>query len=384
MTTHTDEVKAGYVSVAREPSIEKLSDVAKSIGNTASNPNYLERAKRCWAAMISPENNEQVPQGIEALATANGVAGDVVEGLKGNGYVYHNPDIGFEYSRTHPVESGECSDALDIRSSTIMEDLFDEHVQELFTKLNVKGAEGSAERAIKNLRMIAANDGNADQETAKRALFIIGQAVALHGDVLPAEGSGNAEKHVCVYCHSEFLSGEMLAAHLAEVDATNSPGSGNAGLRELLSAIEESRIANPDLWEQFETVRLSDAIRKAYGEQLPASIPAPVVDTREIALRCLQRMKDSGESYVMCARWISAEIDEALHILPSAVTADAEAVVLCKRLHIFQIEDEDYIYLTFRGNRITRAKKNSVEASHILRLEADLRSALPPTDRDGE
>ena len=41
----------------------------------------------------------------------------------GQGWVYFNPDGGFEYACSHPVRSGECPDAEDIRQSTESEDV---------------------------------------------------------------------------------------------------------------------------------------------------------------------------------------------------------------------------------------------------------------------
>ncbi len=42
--------------------------------------------------------------------------------LVGDGWVYFNPDTGEEYAPNHPIESGECCDAVDIRASTPQED----------------------------------------------------------------------------------------------------------------------------------------------------------------------------------------------------------------------------------------------------------------------
>lgn len=42
--------------------------------------------------------------------------------LTGDGFVYHNPDVGTEYAPSHPVESGEVPDATDVRASTPFED----------------------------------------------------------------------------------------------------------------------------------------------------------------------------------------------------------------------------------------------------------------------
>ncbi|CAH2606484.1 conserved protein of unknown function (plasmid) [Rhodovastum atsumiense] len=38
-------------------------------------------------------------------------------GYSGNtrGYSFYNPDTGTEWSREHPIESGQCDDATDIR-----------------------------------------------------------------------------------------------------------------------------------------------------------------------------------------------------------------------------------------------------------------------------
>lgn len=42
--------------------------------------------------------------------------------LSGNGFVFHNPATGIQYSAVHPLVSGECPDATDVRASTAMED----------------------------------------------------------------------------------------------------------------------------------------------------------------------------------------------------------------------------------------------------------------------
>lgn len=40
----------------------------------------------------------------------------------GDGWVYFNPDSGWEYSREHPKRSGECENAQSVRRSTEQED----------------------------------------------------------------------------------------------------------------------------------------------------------------------------------------------------------------------------------------------------------------------
>ena len=52
----------------------------------------------------------------------------------GEGWVYFNEDSGEEYSPNHPVESGECEDATDIRRSTPQEDHLWAALQEEFQR----------------------------------------------------------------------------------------------------------------------------------------------------------------------------------------------------------------------------------------------------------
>lgn len=52
--------------------------------------------------------------------------------LTGAGWVYHNPDTGWEYAPNHPIKSGEVHDATDIRRSTEQEDHLHSEVQRLF------------------------------------------------------------------------------------------------------------------------------------------------------------------------------------------------------------------------------------------------------------
>lgn len=47
----------------------------------------------------------------------------------GEGFVYWSPDTGEEYGRNHPVDSGEVSDATNIRHSTEMEDALNAGLQ---------------------------------------------------------------------------------------------------------------------------------------------------------------------------------------------------------------------------------------------------------------
>lgn len=52
----------------------------------------------------------------------------------GEGWVFYNPDSGEEYSRDHPIKSGETPYAENVRRSTTMEDVLWQEVQRLFQK----------------------------------------------------------------------------------------------------------------------------------------------------------------------------------------------------------------------------------------------------------
>lgn len=64
---------------------------------------------------LSGDEARSVASLLESLSSQSGH-------LSGDGYVFLNPDTGVEYSRNHPVQSGECDDAEDVRRSTHFED----------------------------------------------------------------------------------------------------------------------------------------------------------------------------------------------------------------------------------------------------------------------
>ena len=65
---------------------------------------------------------------VEAVAMNPTVA------CNGDGWVYFNPDCGEEYSRNHPINSGEVPAATHIRPATEMEDVLDKSVQNWFRR----------------------------------------------------------------------------------------------------------------------------------------------------------------------------------------------------------------------------------------------------------
>lgn len=67
--------------------------------------------------------------------------------LAGDGYVYFNPDSGEEYAQSHPIESGECEDATDIRRSTAQEDHLWAEVQREFQRAEALSATPTAANA---------------------------------------------------------------------------------------------------------------------------------------------------------------------------------------------------------------------------------------------
>ena len=77
-----------------------------------------------WASMMR-----------EAADALTSQAEEIERLLSGEGFVYLNPDTGEEYSPNHPVESGEVSDAEDVRRSTGQEDHLASLVQSQETEI---------------------------------------------------------------------------------------------------------------------------------------------------------------------------------------------------------------------------------------------------------
>lgn len=72
--------------------------------------------------------------------------------LSGDGFVYFNEDSGCEYSVNHPIESGECPDASDIRRSTPQEDHLNAALQSEFTRATAAEArEASLREALEKI-----------------------------------------------------------------------------------------------------------------------------------------------------------------------------------------------------------------------------------------
>lgn len=110
---------------------------------------YAELVERLGKGSVSyytPEGGAVYdgPTGLEdeaatAIAT---LIGEVAE-QDGAGWVYFNEDSGEEYGENHPVESGECPDATDIRRSTGQEDHLWSQMQEEFTRATAAEAENA-------------------------------------------------------------------------------------------------------------------------------------------------------------------------------------------------------------------------------------------------
>jgi hypothetical protein len=78
---------------------------------------------------------EELERALSSLAPVEAVATEPVA-LDGKGWVFWNPDSGEEYNPNHPVESGECDDAENIRKSTSTEDALWAGMQEEFKRAN--------------------------------------------------------------------------------------------------------------------------------------------------------------------------------------------------------------------------------------------------------
>lgn len=75
-----------------------------------------------------------------SLSTPKGSLPGRGEVESGTGWVAWNPDSGEEYTRDHPVTSGECVEAERIRPSTPQEDVLWEAFQEQFTRAEALAA----------------------------------------------------------------------------------------------------------------------------------------------------------------------------------------------------------------------------------------------------
>ncbi|TGT64144.1 hypothetical protein EN802_33115, partial [bacterium M00.F.Ca.ET.159.01.1.1] len=88
-----------------------------------------------------------------ARVTAERNEAEGINLLDGDGWVFWNPDSGEEYSPSHPVESGECEDAQNIRNSTAQEDLLWKSMQSEFDR-----AEAAIARAVKPVAFVRQRD----------------------------------------------------------------------------------------------------------------------------------------------------------------------------------------------------------------------------------
>lgn len=109
-------VPEGWKLVPVEPTEEMLGAGLRAKLEDGSSAFPGKDIIRSW------DNSQAVYRAMLAASPLEPVPGDSETALIGNGWVYHNPDAGEEYSDQHPVESSEVPDATDIRRSTLQED----------------------------------------------------------------------------------------------------------------------------------------------------------------------------------------------------------------------------------------------------------------------
>lgn len=97
--------------------IERFETLKHAYGSTDALRSALVEARRmCWTAVrlgiddpaFDPDKHALIQQIDAALSGTS----------RSLGYLYFNPDTGTEFSENHPIESGECNDAENIREAT--------------------------------------------------------------------------------------------------------------------------------------------------------------------------------------------------------------------------------------------------------------------------
>ena len=106
------------------------ADDCESADKHIANGGPRARLCGCCGGLAISEQSREIDGGVTASPSLSGSADG--EALNGSGWVYFNEDTGTEYASNHPIESGECSYATDVRRSTIMEDAMNERLQEYF------------------------------------------------------------------------------------------------------------------------------------------------------------------------------------------------------------------------------------------------------------
>lgn len=118
---------------------------------------------------------------LSARLAASEARAEAAEKERSDGWLYLNPDTGVEWSKSHPVESGEVPDAENVREAT---------ATELQCELTFAWAEIVEERRKLGLAITRAEKADAALAEARKALIWIAHTFTenSHGDMrcLPA------------------------------------------------------------------------------------------------------------------------------------------------------------------------------------------------------
>jgi hypothetical protein len=115
----------------------------------------------------------------------NGTEASRGVGAQSEGWLYHNPDTGTEWSVSHPVESGEVDDAENIRPATL--DAFREEMFAAWKMLEEMRQERDAATPTPPLSPDSTGQDHAMQRIAERASKLKRRIPLLHGKPLPLE-----------------------------------------------------------------------------------------------------------------------------------------------------------------------------------------------------
>lgn len=90
------------------------------------------------------------------------------------GWVFDNPDVGEQFSVDHPITSGECDDATNIRPATFTERWLWDGMQSEFQKFLAQENKSATLRAERDAALVAVEGMRKALEQAERCISDIG------------------------------------------------------------------------------------------------------------------------------------------------------------------------------------------------------------------
>lgn len=206
--------------------------------------------------------------------------------LCGDGYVYHSPDSGWEYAADHPIDSGECPDATDVRRSTEQEDFLHKEWLSAVDGAKAKNVPALVDRFLawplpnSVCADLCATERNYKHHRSGTNLLNANEArqmieyllAATHGAVAAhLEPSGMLDLRTCALMDQQYLMGARAAWNIANSD-------------------------DPERhWAEFEAAHpMSDYVRVLKSTRAPAPNASAVADETEACARIAERPTYSG------------------------------------------------------------------------------------------